>query len=149
MNLFKVLVLSWLTGVSLTFFKDVNISYQVKCASMSLIYLLMAFFCYRYAKDDLVGGKVLEFYLISALCTCMLMSCWFNFIFINTDIYNALIDIRYYNSFSWKNIYRSIEFLAFFIVGRNVFIHINDRFICRGGRVNATIADNKHYKSGR
>ena len=149
MNLLKVLVLSWLIGAGLTFFKDVSAAYEVKCASMSLTYLLSAFFCYRYAKAELISGKILEFYLISALCICMIISCWFNFIFINKDIYSVLIDIRYYNAFSWKNIYKSVELLALFVVGKNATIHLDHWFICRRVRINATIADNKHNKSGR
>ena len=149
MNLFKVLVLSWLIGVGLTFFKDVSVAYEIKCASMSLIYLLAAFFCYRYAEDELLSGKILQFYLISALCSCMIISCWFNFIFINKDIYSALVDIRYYNAFSWKNTYKSVELLALFIVGKNAIIRLSHWFICRSMRVNATITDNKHNKSGR
>lgn len=149
MNLFKVLVISWLIGVSLSFFKDIPVAYEVKCASMSLVYLLAALFCYRYAEADLLLSKVLSFYLISALCICMIISCWFNFIFINKDIYSVLVDIRYYNAFGWKNIYKSVELLALFVVGRNASIYIVNWFICRGMRVGAIIEDNKHYKNGR
>ena len=142
-------MLSWLIGAGLTFIKDYGFSYEYKCAFMSLVYMLSAWFCYGYAKGSTIKNKVFDFYLISALCVCMIISSWFNFIFINKDIYNALIDIRYQNAFSWKNIYRSVELLALFMVGKNAFIYLNGWFVCRGFRFNATIDDNKGNQSGR
>ena len=149
MNLFKVLVLSWLVGAGVTLVKDVAMPYEVKCTLMSLTYMLTALFCYRYVENDLRSNNVLGFYLSGVLCCCMVVSCWFNFIFISKDIYSALVDIRYYNAFSWRNIYKSVELLALFIVGRDVLICLYYRFICRCMRINVIIEDNKHHDSGR
>ena len=149
MNLFKTLLISLALGWGLSYFKDVDIDYQAKCVSMSLIYLFSSLYCYKYIAIELSLRNSLYCLVISLLCICMIISCWFNFLFANKDIYYMLIDIRYYNSFSWRTIYFSVELLALFIVGKNAILHLWRWFNCRYRRFDVIIEDNSNIDSGR
>lgn len=149
LNLFKVLIISWSVGFSLSYFKDVNIDYQVKCVLMSLIYFLFSVFCYRYIIAELKLKRNLSAYLVAALCMCMIISCWFNFLFSNPDIYYLMIDIKQGDGLSWKNIYKSVELMALLTVGRNGIINFNGWLVCRCRRINVIIANNSTYNLGR
>lgn len=149
MNLFKVLFISWSIGASLSYFKGADISYQAKCLSMSVFYLFWSGFCYQYIIKELKLNKILSAYMVSALCMCMVVSSWFNFLFVSPDIYYALIDIRRGGGFSWENIYKTIEIAALLMVGRNGLIYIYNWLICRSRRINVIIANNSTYNIGR
>ncbi len=149
MNLLKVLFISWLIGAGLSFCKGVDVSYQAKCLFMSASYMLAATSGYYYLLKELKLKKSFDFYVISALCVCMVVSSWFNYVFINIDVYYSLLDSRTGDGFSWKNIYRSVEIVALLVVGKNGFIYINNWVICRRRRFNAIIEHNSTYNSGK
>ena len=149
MNLFKALIISWLTGVSLYYLKDANIDYQANRLIMSLSFFIMAVFCYYYFLKELTLKNRNNIYIIGALCFCMIISSWFNLLFISPDIYYLLIEAKRGDGLSWKNIYKSVELLALLMVGKDGFIHICNWLVCRCRRFNVIIANNSTYKIGR
>jgi len=149
MNLFKVLLISWLTGVSLSYFKNIPIDYTATCLSMAVIYFILAVFCYKYIAIELKSKNNINAYIISALCFCMVISSWFNYVFVNPDMYHLLIDVRRGDGLSWNNIYKAVELIALLTVGKNGIINFYSWFICRRGRLNAIIANHTTHKIGR
>ena len=149
MNLFKVLLISWLTGVGLSYFKNIPIDYAATCLSMAAIYFIMALFCYHYIGIELKSKHNINAYIISALCFCMIISSWFNYIFVNPDMYHLLIDSRRGSGFSWNNIYKTVELLALLMVGKDGIIYIYNWLVCRCRRINVIIANNSTYNLGR
>jgi hypothetical protein len=149
MNLFKVLIMSWLIGVGLSFFKWIDIEYTLKCVLMATSYLLLAVFCYRYILIELKCNRVLKAYVVSLLCVSMLISCFFNLLFTDPEMYHLLVEVKQGDGFSWKNIYKAIELIALLIVGRNGFIYLYNWLICRNRWINVIIANNSTYNLGR
>jgi len=149
MNLLKVLLISWAAGFSLSFLKALEFSYQSKCLTMSLIYFILAIYCYKYLAKELTLKRVISAYVIASLCGCMIVSSWFNFVFVNPDIYHALIDIRRGDGLTWENIYNTIELTALLIVGRDGLIYLYNWLICRNRWINVIIANNSTYNLGR
>ena len=149
MNLLKVLLISWATGFSLSFLNTTEILYQSKCLIMSLAYFILAIYCYKYLIKELILKKVINAYAIATLCTSMVISSWFNFIFINPEIYYALIEIRRGSGITWENIYNIIELTALLIVGRNGFICLCNWLVCRSRWISVIIANNSTYNLGR
>ena len=149
MNLLKVLLISWLVGAGLSYIKAIEVGYTEICLIMSLIYLISAVFCYHYILIELKLKNNTNAYLISFLCMCMIITSWFNYIFVNPDMYHLLIEARRGDGLSWKNIYRTIEIVALLTVGRNGIIYIYNWLICRRRRINVIIANNSTYNIGR
>tara|TARA_R110000850_G_scaffold86826_1_gene186813 strand:+ start:265 stop:615 length:351 start_codon:yes stop_codon:yes gene_type:complete len=112
-------------------------------------FLFMAGFCYYFFLKQLKLKKNIDLYVIAALCVCMIGSSWFNFIFVNADIYYMLIDVKRGEGLSWKNIYRSVEIIALLVVGKNGLIYIGNWVICRCRRFNVIIKHNTTHKTGR
>jgi hypothetical protein len=148
MNLFKVLIISCVTGLSLPFLNDSSDSYQEKCLIMAGIFLIMAVFCYYFFLKQLKLKPSTDVYIIAALCFCMVISSWFNFIFVYPDAYHLLLDARRGDGISWKNIYMSVEILALLTVGKNGTINIYNWFICRSSRHSVIIRHNSTYNTG-
>ncbi len=142
-------MISVAVGYCLSYFKDVDFNYHLKCVTMSLAYVFMAVYCYKYALIDLKLKRYINVYLISLLCLCMLISGWFNLLFSNPEIYYALIDIKQGDGLSWRLIYQSVELLCFFMVGKDAFIHIRSKLICGGGWLSVIIKHNSNTKNGR
>ncbi len=149
MNLFKVLFISWSIGAGLPYLNELDISYELKCVSMSLIYFIFAVICYHYIELELRLKNNLNVYLISAICFCMVITSWFNFLFVNTELYYLLLDMRRGDGLSWKNIYKSVELIALLTVGRNGTIYLYNWTICRYRWINVIIANNSTYNLGR
>ena len=149
MSLFKVLMISLVLGWGLSYFKDADVNYQAKCISMSFIYLFSALYCYKYIHIELSLKNSLSCLVISLLCICMVISCWFNFLFADKNIYSILIDVRYNNSFSWRNIYLSVELIALLIVSKNAILYLGRWFNCRRSGFDVIIKDNSDIDSGR
>ena len=149
MNLLKVLLISWLAGASLSLIKPLSIDYQLKCMFVSLCYLFLAGFCYKYISIELKLHKTLSAYLISLLCICMIVSCFFNYLFVSPDIYYFLIDIKEGDGLSWKVIYRTVEVISLVVVGKNGLTYICYWCICDSRWFNAIIADNQKYICSR
>lgn len=149
MNLLKVLFISWSIGASLSYLNNIDISYQAKCLTMSVSYLLLALFCYQYIMKELKLKRVFSAYAVSALCVCMIVSSWFNFLFVNPDIYYLLIDIRRGQGLTWENIYKTIEIIALLMVVKNGFTYICSWLICRSKWISVIIANNSTYNIGR
>ena len=149
MNLLKVLLISWLAGAGLSLIKPMDIDYQLKCLVVSVVYLFLAGFCYKYISVELKLSRNLNAYLISLLCVCMIVSCFFNYLFVSSEVYYYLIDIKEGDGLSWKNIYKTVEFVALLMVGKNGFTYIYNWCICRLRRFNAIIANNQTYNIGR
>lgn len=149
MNLLKVLTISWLIGVGLSYFKDADMVYQFKCLLMSVIYFISAVFCYHYIHIELTYKRILNAYIISILCICMIVSSWFNFLFVWPEMYYLLVDVKQGDGLSWKLIYKSMEVIALLMVGKNGIINFYSWFICRRGWLNAIIANHTTHKTGR
>jgi len=149
MNLLKVLFMGWLLGASLSYFKNAGIDYQLKCLLMSLSYLILAGYCYKYIVAEVKLKNRVNTLLISSLCICMIISSWFNFLFVSPDIYYLLIEAKQGDGLSWKNIYKTIELICLFAVGRNGFINFRNWLACRWGWLNVIIASNSTYNIGR
>ena len=115
---------------------------------MSVSYLIMAVFCYYYFLKQLKLKASADIYIIGALCFCMVISGWFNFLFVSPDIYNLLVDIKRGDGLSWKNIYMSVEILALLTVGKNGIINIYNWFISRNGWHGAIIRHNSPHNPG-
>ena len=148
-NLFKTLLISWLIGISLSYFKDVDMNYGLKCLLMAMAYLFSSAFCYRYLKKQIELKVNAAAYVISALCICMLISCLFNVLFIDPDFYYALIEIKQGGGISWRLIYQSIEIIALITVGKNGIICGHRWVACRGGWLNVIITNNSYNCNGR
>ena len=149
MNLFKVLIISWLTGVSLYYLKDIDIEYQTNRIIMSLSFFIMAAFCYYYFLKELKLKNKKEVYIIGSICICMIVSSWFNLLFVDPYFYHLLIDVKRGDGLSWKNIYKTVELIALLMVGKNGLTYIYNWCICRLRRFNAIIANNQTYNIGR
>ena len=142
MNLLLVLFISWSTGASLSYFKEYELEYQAKCILMSVSFFIMAGFCYYYLLKELKLKTRIDVYLISALCVCMIISSWFNFLFVSVDIYYMLFEAKRGDGLSWKNIYKTVEIIALLTVGRNGLIYIYNWFICGRRRHSVIIKHN-------
>ena len=79
----------------------------------------------------------------------MIISSWFNFLFVWPEMYYLLIDVKQGNGISWKLIYKSMEVIALLMVGKNGIINFYSWFICRRGRLNAIITNHTTHKTGR
>lgn len=141
--------MSWLLGVSLYYMNDIEVSYQLKRLIMSLSYLILAGYCYRYILTEVKLKNRVNVLLISLLCICMIISSWFNFLFISPDIYYLLVDAKKGDGLSWKNIYKTVELICLFTVGRNGIINLRSWLVCRWRRFNVIIANNSTYNIGR
>jgi hypothetical protein len=148
-NLLKVLLISWLVGAGLSYIKAIDMGYTEICLMMSLIYLFSAVFCYHYIEIELKLKNKTNACLISFLCMCMVITSWFNYIFVNPDIYHLLIDARRGDGLSWKNIYKTIELICLLTVGRNGIINLRSWLVCRWHRFNVIITNNSTYNIGR
>ena len=148
MNLLKVLFVSWSIGAGLPYLNEIDISYQAKCLSMSVIYLIVAVFCYHYIAIELKLKNNINAYIISALCFCMVITSWFNYVFVIPDVYYMLIEARRGDGLSWKNIYKTVEIIALLTVGRNGFINIYNWFICGSRRHSVIIKHNSTHNTG-
>ena len=109
---------------------------------MSVSFFIMAGFCYYYLLKELKLKTRIDVYLISALCVCMIISSWFNFLFVSPDIYYLLVDIKQGDGLSWKVIYKTVEIIALLTVGRNGLINIYNWFICGRRRHSVIIKHN-------
>jgi hypothetical protein len=147
-NLLLVLFISWSTGASLSYFKEYELEYQAKCLLMSVTYLILAGFCYYYLLKELKLKTRIDVYLISALCVCMIISSWFNFLFVSPDIYYLLVDMKQGDGLNWKNIYKTVEIIALLTVGRNGLINIYNWFICGSRRHSVIIKHNSTHNTG-
>ena len=116
---------------------------------MSVSFLIMAVFCYYFFIKELKLNKGIDVYIIFALCFCMIVSSWFNILFMNHDIYHILYQVKRGDGLSWKNIYLSVELIALLTVGRNGVIYIYNWLVCRNRRINVIIANNSTYNLGR
>ena len=148
MNLLKVLFVSWSLGVGLPYLSDTIVGYQEKCLTMSVSFFIMAVFCYRYISIELKLKNNINAYVISALCFCMVISSWFNFVFVSPSVYHILIDARRGQGFSWENIYKTVEIIALLTVGRNGLINIYNWFICGSRRHSVIIKYNSTHNTG-
>jgi hypothetical protein len=148
MNLFKALIISCITGYSLPFLNESSDSYQAKCLFMAGAFLFMAGYCYYFFLKQLKLKPSTDVYIVAALCFCMVISSWFNFIFVHPDVYHLLLDARRGDGISWKNIYMSVEILALLTVGKNGTINIYNWFICRSSRHSVIIKHNSTYNTG-
>ena len=149
MNLLKVLLISWLTGIGLSYSKYVIFEYQYIRVIMSLCFYISAVFCYRYILKEVKLRRGIDLYFMCALCLCLIVSSWFNFLFVWPEAYYLLVDLKRGDGFSWKNIYKTIEILSFLVVLKNGFAYIHNWCICRFRRFNAIIANNQTYNIGR
>ena len=149
MNLLKVLLISWLTGIGLSYLKHVNFEYQYIRVIMSLCFYISAVFCYRYILKEVKLRRGIDLYFMCALCLCMVVSSWFNFLFVWPEAYYFLIDMKRGDGFSWKNIYKTIEILSFLVVLKNGFAYICSWCVCDSRWFNAIIADNQKYICSR
>ena len=140
--------MSWSIGAGLPYLNDIGISYQAKCLSMAVIYLIVAAFCYRYISIEVKLKNNTNAYIISALCFCMVITSWFNYVFVNPDVYYALIEARRGYGLSWINIYMSVEIIALLTVGKNGTINIYNWFICRNGWHGVIIRHNSPHNTG-
>ena len=141
--------MSWLLGVSLYYVNDIEVSYQLKRLIMSLSYLILAGYCYRYILAEVKLKNRVNVLLISLLCICMIISSWFNFLFVSPDIYYLLVDAKKGDGLSWKNVYKTVELICLFTVGRNGIINLRSWLICRWRRFNVIITNNSTYNIGR
>lgn len=149
MNLFKVLLVSWLIGVSLPYLNYVDIAYELKRSLMAWAYFILAAFCYKYILIELRLKNKFNVYIISALCFCMVISSLFNYLLVSPDIYDLLINAKRGDGLSWKNIYKSVELIALLTVGRNGIIYLYNRIVCGCRRLNVIITNNSTYNIGR
>jgi len=116
---------------------------------MSLSYLILAGYCYKYIAIEVKLKNRVSTLLISSLCICMIISSWFNFLFVSPDIYYLLIEAKQGDGLSWKNIYRAVELICLLTVGRNGFIDFRSWLVCRWHRFNVIITNNSTYNIGR
>lgn len=149
MSLLKVLLISWSVGASLSFINDIGIEYSYLCLIMSVSYIISALFCFYYFTKELELKNNTNAYIIASICFCMVISAWFNYLFINVDLYYLLMDARRGDGLSWKNIYKTVELVALLIAGRNGIINLIGWLVCRRSRFNVIIANNSTYNTGR
>jgi len=116
---------------------------------MSLSYLILAGYCYKYIVIEVRLRDRVNVLLISLLCICMIISSWFNFLFVSPDIYYLLVDVKKGDGLSWKNIYKTVELICLFTVWRNGIINLRSWFVCRRYRFNVIITNNSTYNIGR
>ena len=148
MNLLIVLILSCATGFGLDYLKYADIEYQANRLIMAVSFLIMAVFCYYFFLKELKLKARIDVYLISALCVCMIISSWFNFLFVSVDIYYMLFEAKRGDGLSWKNIYKTVEIIALLTVGRNGLINIYNWFICGSRRHSVIIKHNSTHNTG-
>tara|TARA_R100000951_G_scaffold116339_2_gene127717 strand:- start:425 stop:874 length:450 start_codon:yes stop_codon:yes gene_type:complete len=149
MGLFKALSASILLGVFLPFFYFDFLGYAGQRISMSLSYMLLAGYCYKYIVIEVKLKNRVNILLISLLCICMVISSWFNFLFVSHDIYYMLIEAKQGDGLSWKNIYRAVELVCLLTVGYNGIINLRSWLICRCKRFNVIITNNSALNAGR
>ena len=141
--------MSWLVGIGLSQLKYADISYPSLCLSMSCVYFALSVFCCRYVQKEIELHRKSHAYVIAALCICMLITSWFNYVFVNPDMYRLLIDARRGDGLSWKNIYKTIEIIALLMVGKNGILYTYNWFNCGVRWFNAIIASNSYFNRGR